>query len=316
MNMKTSNRVIMILYVIVLSLLLIQVGKYYNKFVNKENNDDFVIKYDYEDNSRIVSDMNNNGYSSCLNGLPLYELDNERKEIEEYIKEHDMALYYEDINTSYVIKYNENITYYGASLIKLLDALYLYDNKVNLMTKVSYISDRGDKCSSNKQVDNEITLKDLVYCALSVSDNDAHFMLYNYIGRDNLIRYGNSLGVKNILTSSEKFGNQTVTNTNIYLKRLYEIKDTKYGKFLIDTMTNDFYSSINKKLDVNVAHKYGKWENYYHDVGIVFDDNPYTISIFTKSANDDYTELVGKLSLMIYEYHSKYWLIVNRECGK
>ena len=60
MNMKTSNRVIMILYVIVLSLLLIQVGKYYNKFVNKENNDDFVIKYDYEDNSRIVSDINNN----------------------------------------------------------------------------------------------------------------------------------------------------------------------------------------------------------------------------------------------------------------
>ena len=157
MNMKTSNRIIMILYVIVLSLLLIQVGKYYNKFVNKENNDDFVIKYDYEDNSRIVSDMNNNGYSSCLNGLPLYELDNERKEIEEYIKEHDMALYYGDINTSYVLKYNENITYYGASLIKLLDALYLYDNKVNLMTKVSYISDRGDKCSSNKQVDNEIT---------------------------------------------------------------------------------------------------------------------------------------------------------------
>ena len=85
---------------------------------------------------------------------------------------------------------------------------------------------------------------------------------------------------------------------------------------MIDTMTNDFYSSINKKLDVNVAHKYGKWENYYHDVGIVFDDNPYTISIFTKSANDDYTELVGKLSLMIYEYHSKYWLIVNRECDK
>ena len=258
MNIKTSNRIIMVLYVIVLFLLSIQVGKYYNKFVNKKNNDDFVIKYDYKDNSRIVSDINNNDYSACLNSLPLYELDNERKEIEEYIKEHDMALYYEDINTSYVIKYNENRTYYGASLIKLLDALYLYDNKVNLMTKVSYINYNGSRCSSNKQVNNEITLKDLVYCALSVSDNDAHFMLYNYIGRDNLIRYGDSLGIKNILTSSEKFGNQTVTNTNIYLKRLYEIKDTKYGKFLIDTMTNDFYSSINKKLDVNVAHKYGK----------------------------------------------------------
>ena len=83
MNMKTSNRVIMILYVIVLSLLLIQVGKYYNKFINKENNDDFVIKNNYEDNSRIVSDVNNNDYSACLNSLPLYELDNERKEIEE-----------------------------------------------------------------------------------------------------------------------------------------------------------------------------------------------------------------------------------------
>lgn len=36
MNIKTSNRIIMVLYVIVLFLLLIQVGKYYNKFVNKK----------------------------------------------------------------------------------------------------------------------------------------------------------------------------------------------------------------------------------------------------------------------------------------
>ena len=62
MNIKTSNRIIMVLYVIVLFLLSIQVGKYYNKFVNKKNNDDFVIKYDYKDNSRIVSDINNNDY--------------------------------------------------------------------------------------------------------------------------------------------------------------------------------------------------------------------------------------------------------------
>ena len=34
MNIKTSNRIIMVLYVIVLFLLSIQVGKYYNKFVN------------------------------------------------------------------------------------------------------------------------------------------------------------------------------------------------------------------------------------------------------------------------------------------
>ena len=51
MNIKTSNRIIMVLYVIVLFLLSIQVGKYYNKFVNKKNNDDFVIKYDYKDDS-------------------------------------------------------------------------------------------------------------------------------------------------------------------------------------------------------------------------------------------------------------------------
>lgn len=36
MNIKTSNRIIMVLYVIVLFLLSIQVGKYYNKFVNKK----------------------------------------------------------------------------------------------------------------------------------------------------------------------------------------------------------------------------------------------------------------------------------------
>ena len=33
-------------------------------------------------------------------------------------------------------------------MIKLLDALYLYDNKVNLMTKVSYINYNGSRYSS------------------------------------------------------------------------------------------------------------------------------------------------------------------------
>ena len=47
--------------------------------------------------------------------------------------------------------------------------------------------------------------------------------------------------------------------------------------------------------DYEIAHKYGSYNGYVHDYGIVFTDTPYLIGIFTKNIpNSD--ELIASIS--------------------
>lgn len=53
-----------------------------------------------------------------------------------------------------------------------------------------------------------------------------------------------------------------------------------------------------------VAHKYGSYNGYVHDYGIVFGKNPYLIGVFTKGVpNAD--EIIANISLEILEENEK-----------
>ena len=93
--------------------------------------------------------------------------------IADYISEHgyDVSVGYYNLVTGRQYLYQADKKYYGASLIKTLDSIYLYD-KGMVDDNLKYYIDR----------------------AISVSDNNAHLYLVNYIGKDNLKNYGIALG--------------------------------------------------------------------------------------------------------------------------
>ena len=47
-------------------------------------------------------------------------------------------------------------------------------------------------------------------------------------------------------------------------------------------------------------HKYGYYGSYYHDVGIVYADDPYIVVILTKHGNGNFKSIVQDLSKKIY----------------
>lgn len=174
--------------------------------------------------------------------------------------------------------YNEDKVYFAASLIKIVEALYLYDNDM---------------------VDDNI--KSYVKKTITVSDNPAHHYLQSIIGKDNLKKYGESLGAKYTLAGGGVCGNTTVNDQLVFLKRLYEITKGD-NEELKSWFINDYANSLNFDKNIKVMHKYGLYDNVYHDVGIVLDEEPYIVMILT-GIPSSYTSVVNKLSKIIYDYH-------------
>jgi len=202
-------------------------------------------------------------------------------EIIKYIKENNyrVSVGYYNLVTGLEYFYQANKIYYGASLLKTLDAIYIYDkNMVNDKT-------RG-----------------WIEKAISISDNDSHYYLYNYIGIDNLRNYGRSLGACNTLSGTDNYGNTTVSDQVVYLKKLYEI--SKNNSELQSYFIND-YGNYLKFDDTLVMHKYGYYGGYYHDVGIVLDEQPYIIVVLTEHGESSFKyQIINNISKLINEYHN------------
>ncbi len=202
--------------------------------------------------------------------------------LESYIKEknYNVSLGYVNLNTGYTYTYNEDVIYYGASLVKTVASLYVYENM---------------------ELDKE--LRENVKKSISISDNDAYKFLINKIGLSNLRKYGRDIGAKDFLTrsSDDYFGNTTVSDQIVIWKYLNEFINTnERGNELKKYFANYYADFIYFEGIPHKIHKYGYYNKYFHDVGIVYSDNPYIIVVLTKHGKDDYEKIVSDLSEKIY----------------
>ena len=196
---------------------------------------------------------------------------------------YNVSVIYYNIGTGYTYKYNANKVYYGASLIKTLDAMYVYE-KMTLTNE----------------------LRDLVKPTITRSNNSTHKKLVNKIGIDNLRSYGRSLGASKVLTGSnlDYYGNTTANDQLIYMKHLWKVvNNNPNGSELKSYFLNDYFNYLNFSGSPSVMHKYGYYGAYYHDVGIVLDSKPYIIVVLTQEANHNYSSIVEKISKKVYEVH-------------
>ena len=273
-----------------------------------------------ENNTQPSLEELNNLYNECLKNenIETLEIYNKKQEIDQSIHDNNylVSVKYEDLSSSFDYEYNANIAYYGASLIKLLDAIYLINkaiaNEIDLDTEtVVYTKNYKHSYSAGletRKYGEAITLRDLIRYAISVSDNSAHFMLMDYIGYNTLQEYGRNLGAKVVLYGYDLFGYQIVDDTNIYLKEAYRIitENAEYGPFLKEIMDNNDRNSLSLD-NVKIYHKYGAYGMNYHDIGLSLDEEyPYAISIFTLHEDRDYFEVVQSIHQKIWELHNMF----------
>lgn len=261
-------------------------------------------------------------YNACMessidNSLLGDEFNNKIIEVDNFLEKYQAYVSYSELDDTYYYGYNDEVVIYGASLIKLVDALYILDNNIDINYTLKYSSNyysKYNKGLTTHKVGEDLTIDIVAKHALAVSDNGAHKMLIDYIGFSNLKKYGNSLGATVILTGGDNFGMQTAKDTNIYLTRLYDLtlENDNAIKFK-DYMINEFHSYLNVN-NLSVAHKYGYYQEKFHDIGIVYDEHPYTISVLTKYGNGDYKTKINEISLKINELHNKFWASKDIYC--
>ena len=71
-------------------------------------------------------------------------------------------------------------------------------------------------------------------------------------------------------------------------------------------MKSYFVKSQQNEISVNnleVAHKYGLYKKNYHNMGIVYDDSPYVLSIMTLHGKKNKESVIKDISGKIYELH-------------
>ena len=312
-KMKKSIKRYLIIIIVILSLMLISIIALY--YVCK-----LKIRYDNEQLAIIQEKIRDDiEYTSCM--LTPYKsnnIDTLFNELTSSLNTNRLAIYFEDLNNSYTLTLNPNAIYYNASIIKLFDAAYIIDNNVNLNDTITFTSEYRNLSKEEGllkyEVNSKIPIKDILYYLISVSENASHIMLTDYIGVDNLRNYAkNTLGITLTITDSDRFGYMSVTTTNTLLKHVYELlqNDNEYTTLLKDAMNNDYYNGLNFD-EKTFLHKYGYYNQYFHDIGIYNSLNPYVISIFTLFGNLD-TGALEKVSNISKEIYNIYETNINEK---
>lgn len=214
------------------------------------------------------------------------------QEIIDYIEDNNchVSIGYKNLDKNIVYEYNENKIYYGASLIKTLGALYVYENI---------------------DIDNNETLKSWVNKAISESDDIAYHKIVKVVGLKNLQEYGKSLGATKALNRGiidDYYGNTWVNDQLIYMEYLYNFVNSKpNGEELKSYFINDFYNKVKFEELPTVMHKYGYYDKYFHESAIILDDSPYIITILSEESN----KVIKENDLLFQELSKKLYNLNN-----
>lgn len=258
-------------------------------------------------------------YEECLNASVNESDDTEKikemkKDLSNFFSTNfNASVYYEDLTNGFSYGHNLDYEYYAASTIKMLDAIYLYEKAINgeidLDTKLKYtraFSYGGSAILNEVSFGTEISLRDLVKYAITVSDNSAHQMLVSYITKSELQKYGMSLGATKSFVGTDNFGAINPSDAAVYLKKLNELINNggELGQELKSYFEQSDYNDFKMDdLGITSAYKYGYYNEYYHSIGIVYDEKPFILVVLTREGRNEYRAIVQEIRNKIYKLH-------------
>lgn len=276
----------------------------YTSFKDSEVFENILSTLKYKEKEKLLK------YQTCMD-TP-YKSEELDSMFEDLTKDLDVAIYFKDLNNDYTLNLNSTKVFYSASTAKLFDIIYLVEEarkgNIDLNDTLTYKSSdarQGSIGMKQHKYGDEVKIIEMIKYMLLYSDNTAHFMLVDYIGIDTINEYFKDINL-HFIKDQPFCNNYTALMAKYSLERIYDILevDDEYSEVIRDAMNNDDMNYL--KFDkVDILHKYGYYDMYYHDIGIYDSDNPYIIVILTTYGNSNYGERVNTLSKGIYEIYLK-----------
>ena len=243
---------------------------------------------------------------------------NTSKELENLFNEsnYNFAFKYKDLYTSFTLSYNSEQSIFAASTIKAPEAIYIYKEaekgNINLNDTIKYTSNyynEGTGILKNTSFNVDYSIKELVEYSIIYSDNAAHLMLNNKYKSSNMLNYWSTLGTTTIFKQNNAWGNINANDATIYMEELYDyyINENKYDEELLSYFDKSWKIISTPNSDIRIASKSGWSGLSLHDTALIFDKNPYTLTILTQRGYTDYQYFFNKVSTLIYNFHKEYW---------
>ncbi len=208
---------------------------------------------------------------------------------ENNLNENNFFFFFYNVEEKKYYFYNENTYFTAASTIKVPVAMLYYDKiadgELNLSDTLIYNRDdyeAGDgSTATDYLVGEKIPISYLLEQTIVNSDNTALNILINHIGyqkcKEELTKYSD-------IEPIEDFYSLNVANVSYYydvLQYLYQNAD-KYSELIENMKISSGGGYLKANLpQYEVAHKYGSYDGYVHDYGIIYGQNTYLIGVFT-----------------------------------
>lgn len=281
-------------------------------------------------NAATVNTTDKSGLNTTSNTASTSIKQEEKKVIRDYVPlkndissfisayKGEYGVYFMDLDNGGEFGINDLDTFVAASTVKVPINLLLFkkieDGSINPNDLMTYNKDtdyeEGTGYIQTMPDGSKFTIRELSKLSITISDNVAANMLIRL------------LGTKNYKDFMRNLGGAIVTNKNvscpkdmaIYMKAVYDLQKSnkELGEELIDYLESTVFNDRIPKLlpqDVKVAHKIGNflddsWGFAFHDVGIVYSDNDYILSVMSKNAGNEAEacDVIANISKKVYDF--------------
>lgn len=222
------------------------------------------------------------------------------------------GIYYYNLATGEKFGINHKEVFTAASTIKIPLNLYLYkqikSGVIDPQDKLTYLQEDYEGGTGDiryESIGNRYEIKELSRLSIVSSDNVASNMLKRLLGMSNVKQYMRELGGSIV---DEDKNISCPQDMGIYMKEVYDFytQDKAAGNGLMESLLNtEFNDRIPALLPkgVKVAHKIGTQVEVVNDVGIIFAQNPYILSVMSKDVDEDEApKVLARISEKVYNY--------------
>lgn len=222
----------------------------------------------------------------------------------------NVGLIYYNFENNNTITINEDKNFIAASTYKVGLNFYAYYlnsiGKLDLEEYIEYLPEdyeEGTGILQYKSYIGSYKIQDLLDLSLIYSDNIATNMIGRYLGGHEEVRKN----LYNLLNIDFLYEENIITPEIEYkiLKYIYDFSYYPNFSHMLSVLTYSEYNDrLTKYIDEDIiAHKIGTYDTYIHDVGIVFNNSPYIIILYTYDI-EDAEEKIANISNAIYQYNN------------
>ncbi|MCX7708941.1 MAG: class A beta-lactamase-related serine hydrolase [Clostridia bacterium] len=222
------------------------------------------------------------------------------------------GIYYLNLTNGDEFGINESQEYIAASTVKVPMNLYLYakihEGSVKRDGVLTYMKEDYEEGTGElryAEFGKQYPIYELSRLSIVKSDNVATNMLFRFLGKskvkDFMVRSGGMVVKKDENLSCPR-------DMALYMKLVYDFykKDPVLGKELMGSLEK---TEFNERLpallpkNLRIAHKTGNQVGAIHDVGIVFADTPYILSVMSRDVNEEEAfQVVANISKKVYDH--------------